>query len=145
MPYFTDRRVRHNPYVFDYSRFRIGVRCDEPEARYSEEEDQTVWWLPAEAEVCETCDGRGTYVNPAIDAHGISREEFDADPEFEEAYFSGAYNETCETCHGLRIQLVVDRRVPDEKAERFHRIADGEYAEWRDDQYVRWAESGYPA
>jgi hypothetical protein len=140
MPYFTDRRVRHNPYLFDWERFRVGVRCDEPEANADE-----VWWLPAVAEVCETCDGRGEYVNPAIDAHGITREDFDADPDFEEAYFSRQYNEVCETCDGRRVELVVSPLVPDEQAERFYRIADGEYAEWRDDQYTRWAESGYPA
>ena len=53
--------------------------------------------------VCPTCAGHGTHVNPSIDAHGIGREEFDEDPYFEEAYFSGMYDVTCNQCNGLRV------------------------------------------
>lgn len=53
--------------------------------------------------VCPTCEGYGTHVNPSIDAHGIGREEFDEDPDFEEAYFSGAYDVTCGECSGQRV------------------------------------------
>jgi hypothetical protein len=57
----------------------------------------TVW------AVCPTCEGEGKHVNPSIDSHGISREEFDEDPDFEEAYFSGAYDVTCVECKGQRV------------------------------------------
>ena len=53
--------------------------------------------------VCPTCEGYGTHVNPSIDAHGIGREEFDEDPDFEEAYFAGAYDVTCGKCNGQRV------------------------------------------
>ena len=45
--------------------------------------------LPVKMAVCPRCDGKGTHVNPAIDGHGISPEEFRDDPEFGEAYFRG--------------------------------------------------------
>lgn len=53
--------------------------------------------------VCPSCDGDGSYVNPSIDAHGISSEEFSEDPDFRESYFSGAYDITCEHCKGQRV------------------------------------------
>jgi hypothetical protein len=34
------------------------------------------------------------------------REEFDEDPDFEEAYFRGVYDVKCHTCDGLRVVLV---------------------------------------
>jgi hypothetical protein len=64
--------------------------------------------LPAKYEVCSRCDGEGKHVNPAIDGNGISREDFDADPDFEEAYFQGRYDVRCEVCRGERVELVVD-------------------------------------
>lgn len=50
--------------------------------------------------ICPVCSGNGAHVNPNIDAHGISREEFDEDPDFREDYMSGVYNITCATCSG---------------------------------------------
>ncbi len=64
--------------------------------------------LPAHYEVCSRCRGTGKHVNPSIDGHGIGREEFDEDPEFEEAYFAGRYDVTCESCEGERVVLVED-------------------------------------
>lgn len=64
--------------------------------------------LPALFEVCERCSGTGKHVNPSIDSHGIGREEFDQDPDFEEAYFSGAYDVTCSVCNGLRVTPIVN-------------------------------------
>lgn len=51
-------------------------------------------------EICPTCQGRGSHVNPSIDAHGISGEEMSEDPDFAEAYFNGAFDVTCAECHG---------------------------------------------
>ena len=59
-------------------------------------------------EVCTTCDGKGTHVNPSIDAHGISREEFDEDPDFEESYFAGRYDVPCNECGGNRVVPTID-------------------------------------
>jgi hypothetical protein len=42
-------------------------------------------------------------VNPSIDSHGLSREDFDQDPDFEEDYFSGVYDVPCYVCSGARV------------------------------------------
>jgi hypothetical protein len=67
--------------------------------------------LPAKWDVCSRCDGEGKHVNPSIDSHGISREEFDEDPDFEEAYFRGDYDVRCEECKGRTTVLVVDEQA----------------------------------
>ena len=54
-------------------------------------------------EVCGRCNGKGRHPNPSIDGNGISMEEFSQDPDFAEAYFSGAYDVTCEHCQGQRV------------------------------------------
>jgi hypothetical protein len=59
--------------------------------------------IRCEYEVCDVCDGRGTHVNPAIDAQGLTRADFDEDPDFEEAYFAGAYDVACARCDGRRV------------------------------------------
>ena len=66
--------------------------------------------LPGKFEVCDRCEGRGKHVNPAIDEHGLSRDDFDQDPDFEEAYFSGRYDVRCYDCNGLRVMPVVDEQ-----------------------------------
>jgi hypothetical protein len=66
--------------------------------------------LPVTYEVCYKCEGSGKIVNPAIDEHGISQEEFDEDPDFEEAYFSGVYDIQCPLCKGKRVLPIVDKR-----------------------------------
>jgi hypothetical protein len=54
-------------------------------------------------EVCDLCNGKGSHVNPSIDAHGISSEEFYEDPDFAENYFSGVYDVACYQCGGKRV------------------------------------------
>lgn len=69
-----------------------------------------------EWEVCGTCGGAGKHVNPSIDSHGLTREDFDEDPDFREDYFSGRYDVTCNECGGRRVvptsedPLFVERR-----------------------------------
>lgn len=64
--------------------------------------------LPTKKEVCPACRGNGSHVNPSIDAHGLTREDFDADPDFAENYMAGGYDVTCYVCGGLRVVDVVD-------------------------------------
>jgi len=59
--------------------------------------------VPSKFEVCHQCAGSGTMVNPAIDAGGLSQEDFDEDPEFREDYFSGRYDMRCNQCKGQRV------------------------------------------
>ena len=71
--------------------------------------------IPAKYEVCPRCRGRGKHVNPNIDGHGISPEEFAEDPEFHEDYLKGVYDVLCEECEGLRVVLVPDEEHADEQ------------------------------
>lgn len=66
--------------------------------------------VPIRYEVCGTCDGKGTHVNPSIDAHGITAEEWsnDWDDEEREGYFAGNYDVQCYECHGARVVPEVD-------------------------------------
>jgi hypothetical protein len=70
--------------------------------------DEITLDLPATREKCQTCDGKGTHVNPSIDGNGLPQECVD-DPEFMADYMGGVYDVQCEECKGERIVLVVDR------------------------------------
>ena len=56
--------------------------------------------IPFKTVNCYQCDGKGTMVNPSIDAGGLSYDDFYDDPDFEEAYFSGRYDIQCSACRG---------------------------------------------
>ena len=74
--------------------------------------------LPTKWGVCPTCNGEGKHTNPSIDCDGLSREDFDEDPDFAEAYFAGAYDVPCYECGGrstVRV-LDVDKCTPAELA-----------------------------
>ena len=60
---------------------------------------------PAKAVVCPTCRGKGQYVNPAIDSHGLTSEDFAQDPDLAEGYMSGRYNIPCKSCNGKNVIL----------------------------------------
>lgn len=91
------------------------IRFDEPRMKIifnsynekEEEEEDIEEEAPAEFAVCDVCEGKGTHVDPNIDSHGISPEEFDDDPDFRESYFSGMYDVTCYGCNGNRVVPVV--------------------------------------
>jgi hypothetical protein len=75
--------------------------------------------IPIEFEVCGTCRGKGSRVNPAVDGHGLSREDFDEDPGFEEDYFAGVYDVTCSDCRGTRVEPIIadeDKLSDEQKA-----------------------------
>jgi|15BtaG_2_1085339.scaffolds.fasta_scaffold03644_13 hypothetical protein len=78
-----------------------------------EDENGVEHELPVRFEVCGTCQGRGSHVNPSIDSHGLTSEDFAEDPGFYEDYMSGRYDQTCNECHGLRVVEVVDRDMCD--------------------------------
>jgi len=65
-----------------------------------------------EFQVCGCCEGKGSHVNPSIDAGGLSAGDFHADPDFAEEYFAGRYDVACYECHGKRVVPVpTDQRV----------------------------------
>ncbi len=71
-------------------------------------DDGTDTVLPARAEVCPQCRGRGTIVNPAVDGNGLTAEDFGQDPEFLDDYLGGVFNIPCPECSGRRVVLVAD-------------------------------------
>ena len=77
------------------------LACDEDDD--SDFENRGPDWYYIEWVVCGGCEGRGQYVNPSIDSHGLTREDFDQDPEFHEDYVSGVYNIPCDLCKGRSV------------------------------------------
>lgn len=65
--------------------------------------DREIGEVSFEWEVCPTCRGNGSHVNPSIDRQGIDPAEFRRDPEFADRYFSGAYDQPCSQCGGRRV------------------------------------------
>ena len=110
--------------TFDERAMTLSIVVENDEG---EEETLTV---KAAFEVCSLCNGRGTHVNPSIDAHGITREEFDEDTGFKEEYMSGVYDVQCYECAGKRVVPVPDDDVASaflslndkETLERFTRV-----------------------
>lgn len=67
--------------------------------------------IPANIEVCNRCLGEGKQVNPNIDSHGITSEEWngpDWSEEEKETYLTGGYDVPCKKCNGLRVECVPD-------------------------------------
>jgi hypothetical protein len=64
--------------------------------------------VPARYEVCSLCSGKGRHVNPSIDAHGLSGDDFADDPDFAESYSSGVYDVECYRCKGQNVEPVID-------------------------------------
>lgn len=80
--------------------------------------------------ICGLCNGDQKVVNPSIDAGGLSREDFDDDPDFAEAYMSGAYDIQCPRCNGRgSIRESDQRRIID----REHAAADDRRLAARED------------
>lgn len=69
--------------------------------------------------MCGTCGGKGNHVNPSIDAHGLSREDFDEDPGFEEDYFQGVYDVSCYECGGRTTSPTIDEKHTPEETLKF--------------------------
>lgn len=103
------REISHKWYSrFDETRMVIVVY----------EDDEAEFAIPAIYEVCGTCGGKGKHVNPSIDSHGLSREDFDADPDFAESYIQGDYDVACAECHGARVSPVPDWDCMDEETKK---------------------------
>lgn len=96
---------------FDVKRMTFTFEVDE-----GEDEEPAVYVLPAKYEVCPTCNGCGSHVNPSVDAGGYNSDDDDYDPETGESlYWSGAYDQTCATCNGRTTVPTIDRERADKK------------------------------
>jgi len=74
----------------------------------SDEGEEEFAVFPCKFEVCSTCQGRGTHVNPSIDSGGISSEDFYDDPDFAADYMGGVYDVCCYECGGRNVSPVID-------------------------------------
>jgi hypothetical protein len=101
---------------------------------WSESEDAEPVEIPLRFEVCPVCDGKGKHVNPSIDSHGISADEFAEDPDFARAYFRGRYDVPCNGCGGRR---VVPMPLLEEDQKRLQRWQDAEIAFYRECEMER--------
>jgi hypothetical protein len=117
-----DRRERNHKWFtsFDERAMTVDVELSDADG------DEMTVTAPVTFEVCETCEGRGRHVNPSIDAHGISREEFDEDPDFRENYFLGTYDVECAECHGRRVSPVLAEHCPADVRARIEEKAQDE-------------------
>ena len=117
--------------------------------RYDEEhdtEEEKTLSLPARLELCDLCSGKGSVVDPSIDAGGLSQDDFYDDPGFEEEYHGGTYDIPCPQCRGKRVVPVVNYEglAPEQKKEfdEYQReqaeIAEEEY----NDRRTRMGEMG---
>jgi len=95
-----DSRERNHKWYSSFSEDKMCFILEDGEGNERE--------IPAIFTVCGTCDGKGKHVNPAIDSQGLSREDFDQDPDFEEDYFKGVYDIPCNECHGKRVSPEVN-------------------------------------
>jgi len=89
--------------------------------------------MPGEFQVCPSCQGHKTEVNPSIDAGGISGEVFAQDPGFARDYFNGVYDRPCSECkgEGLVFALVDDPdRLTEEQREFLAQVRDYERDSW---------------
>lgn len=76
--------------------------------------------IPFKYELCDLCLGKGEHVNPSVDSNGLSQEDFDEDPDFEENYHAGMYDIICLQCNGKRVVPIPDAdAVPPELKEKF--------------------------
>ena len=93
---------------------------------------------------CEVCQGKGKYVNPSIDAGGLTYEDFANDPEFEEEYFRGAYDQVCEACGGKGKYPEIDRdKTPEWIVNLIDEREEEERREAYSDRYTYMREMGY--
>jgi hypothetical protein len=109
--YANDGRVRagesRKGVTEDFDRKTI-TYCDIPH-----DDEELTLTFPAKPVVCPTCDGRGKHVNPSIDAGGLSRDDFDDDPDFFEQYRSGMFDVPCFECKGKNVVLEIDEEKAD--------------------------------
>ena len=118
---------------------------------YDDEGEEVEHTFPSKNEVCSTCEGFGTHLNPSIGQHAYSMEEFNESfPEDEDKdnYFrrGGIYDVQCSECKGNKVVQVVDEdRLTDDQKKV--------YADWQEqeednareeaaDRRTRYMESG---
>lgn len=108
---------------------------------YDENGDELEVSFPAKYVVCGTCDGKGKHVNPSIDSHGISAEEFYEDPDFRDDYCSGMYDVSCYECSGKNVVPEIDEDILNSEQKEMLKLLDAYLNDLaqsrREDEYCR--------
>jgi hypothetical protein len=102
-----DAESLHGSWYEEFDEKRMVLKVE----LFNDEGDIELVEVPAKYEVCALCNGKGSHVNPSIDAHGITAEEFDEDPYFAEDYMQGAYDVPCYRCEGTRVEPTVNTKL----------------------------------
>lgn len=128
-----DQRDYYGQYG-EFADYPPGTKFNETLMRFeipleNDDGEEEILYLPAEFDVCPVCDGKGTHVNPSIDAHGITADEFSDDPDFRDEYFSGRYDVPCYACKTKRVYPQPNAKTDEEK-EILARVD-----EWMEDEY----------
>lgn len=105
--YYNDHRVQAANAPSWFSSFNEETMTAEVEVE-ADDGEMYIELLPIKYEVCGTCEGRGSHVNPSIDCGGLTSDDFYDDPDFEEGYRSGHYDVTCYGCNGKRVMPVIN-------------------------------------
>jgi hypothetical protein len=113
--YYNDSRVRAGERAKWYKSLDTRRMCAKVDM-YDEEDNEVEVEVPVVMEVCPTCGGHGTHVNPSIDAGGITSSEWEEwDEEDRDAYMDGRYDVTCYECGGKNVVPELDRERCDPK------------------------------
>lgn len=121
----------------------VELHGEDDECDYADSVEFPAVWV-----ICSRCDGEGKHVNPAVDGHGITSEEWerDWDEDSREGYFSGRYDVRCEAgCNDGKVMVVdVDHLGPELKAQydRWQAQEDEAAQSRAEDAYTRRMESG---
>ena len=110
--YWKDARVQHSMRIEYYKvneaegtvtlSDSVFDRC--VEEGFLEKDHNGVLRTEFKYKLCNMCKGSGEVCNPSVDASGITQDQFEEDPQFEEDYIKGRYNIQCPTCKGLRVE-----------------------------------------
>jgi len=118
-----DRRETNQKWYYSFDEKRMVIILKE------EPEEGEVNEVPAKYEVCGTCNGKGSHVNPSIDSNGLSAEDFAEDRDFEEMYFSGGFDVSCNECKGNKVVPEVNwDSLTQEEKDHVTQIIDDHYA-----------------
>jgi hypothetical protein len=93
---------------------RAEEECEDAHAEGGPSEDE--FMIPFRWVLCEVCHGKGRHVNPSIDCGGLTREDFDDDPDFAESYMRGDYDQACSCCGGRRTMPELAPRTAEQRA-----------------------------
>jgi len=106
-----------NPMLENWNYYSDTRVCKRAPGRYVIHISEKEVELPTKWMVCPLCNGKGTHINPSIDAGGLTWEDFEEDPDFAADYKAGMYDIPCNKCTGKRVIKVpnYDRMTTKEK------------------------------